>query len=68
MRRRLVKGAMSAAKRLGLTKLIRAVVARLPSRFGGSFFVGYPVACSQRHDFSVRMTVSWPSSYRAVML
>ena len=28
---------MSAAKRLGLTKLIRAVVARLPSRFGGSF-------------------------------
>jgi O-methyltransferase len=37
MRRRLVMGAMSAAKRLGLTKLIRALVARLPSRFGGRF-------------------------------
>jgi O-methyltransferase len=37
MRRRLVKGAMSAAKRLGLTKLIRALVARLPARFSGRF-------------------------------
>ena len=37
MRRRLVKGAMSAGKRLGLTKLIRALVARLPARFSGRF-------------------------------
>src|SRR5436853_5403287 len=37
MRRRLVKGAMSAAKRLGLTKLVRALVARLPARAGGRF-------------------------------
>jgi O-methyltransferase len=37
MRRRLVKGAMSAAKRLGLTKLVRALVARLPSRVSGRF-------------------------------
>src|SRR6476619_3237055 len=37
MRRRLVKGAMSAAKRLGLTKLVRALVARLPARVSGSF-------------------------------
>jgi O-methyltransferase len=37
MRRRLVKGAMSAAKQLGLTKLIRALVARMPARFSGRF-------------------------------
>src|SRR5215212_1060139 len=37
MRRRLVKGAMSAAKRLGLPRLVRALVARLPARLSGRF-------------------------------
>ena len=37
MRRRLVKGALSAAKGLGLSKLARAIVARLPARFGARF-------------------------------
>jgi hypothetical protein len=37
MRRRLVKGALTAAKALGLGKLIRATVARLPARTGARF-------------------------------